>query len=115
MKRIFIILLCGLCDLYAQSIIKFDDKCIDMDYKVKEIEDIVGKPIKTAEIPFRHNSDWDTICYTYPNLEIYSYRITGAPYKIKVSNCNFELHMNEIIIKSGESKATVEKTEKLNE
>lgn len=55
MKKIFVILLCGLCDLYAQAIIKFDNKYINIEYKIKEIEDIIGKSIKIAEIPFCHN------------------------------------------------------------
>lgn len=112
MKKIILsllILISNLYVLFSETIIQINNrKIIFEEYKIENIIEVFGQPIKKSVIPFEYNSDWDTICYEYESLTVFTSRITKAPYKIEISGEPFSLNFNGKIINSGVSKSSIE-------
>lgn len=107
MKKILSLIL--LIDFLGLPIFCNDNKIqLKLDTDITKIIEQLGEPKSISVEEFTSNTNFDTICYEYEHVKIYTYRITQVISKIKLLSNEFLLCIDDKILTCETDKKTID-------
>ncbi len=95
-------------NIFCKTYLFSQSKNLYLDMPKKEFIDLIGFPKSTYVKKESQNKKWDLICYEFENIDIYCYRAIQKINIIYLTSSIFEIYIDGLSIKCGDSKDLIE-------